>query len=293
VRSPKETSRRDFLGGLAGAFVAFRTARPSAAVPTSTRAAEPDLPLVDYHVHLDNSSLEQVLPLSRQRGVRFGIVEHAGTRENVYPVVLSNDEDLRAYLARLEGKGVYRGVQAEYDDWLPCFSRPLLGRLDYILTDAMTFPGRDGRRVKLWEPDAPDRVDMADRQAFMDRFVDWHVRLLSTQPIDILANVSWLPAPLAGEYDRFWTEPRIRRVVEAAARHQVAIEISSSFRLPNLRFLRIAREANVKFCFGSNGRYPRMGQLEYSLAMARELGLKPADLFTPAPDGQRAVQRRT
>jgi hypothetical protein len=27
----------------------------------------------------------------------------------------------------------------------------------------------------------------------------------------------------------------------------------------------------VKFCFGSNGRYPAMGQLDYSVQMAKEL----------------------
>ena len=34
-----------------------------------------------------------------------------------------------------------------------------------------------------------------------------------------------------------------------------------------------------------------MGRLDYSLRAAKELGLTAADLFTPAPDGQKAVQR--
>jgi histidinol phosphatase-like PHP family hydrolase len=72
----------------------------------------------------------------------------------------------------------------------------------------------------------------------------------------------------------------------------VAIEISSSYKLPKRYFLEIAKAAGVKFCFGSNGRYPNMGKLDYSLQLAGELGLTKADLFAPAPDGQRAVQRR-
>ncbi len=48
----------------------------------------------------------------------------------------------------------------------------------------------------------------------------------------------------------------------------------------------------MKFSFGSNGRYPKMGLLEYSITMAKELDLKPSDMFTPAPDGMKAVQRR-
>jgi histidinol phosphatase-like PHP family hydrolase len=246
------------------------------------------LPLVDYHVHLDNSSITQVAPLAAERGVKFGIVEHAGTKENIYPVVLSNDAELIAFADSLDGPNVFKGVQAEWIDWAGCFSKAALKRLDYVLTDTMTFPGRDGRRVKLWEPDAADRVDMANPDRFMERFVDWHIEILTTQPIDLLANVSWLPAPLAADYDRHWTDARIRRVVETAVKQGIALEISASYKLPNLRFLRLAKAAGARFSFGSNGRYPKMGQLDYSLEMARALSLTPADLFTPPPGGCKA-----
>jgi hypothetical protein len=43
----------------------------------------------------------------------------------------------------------------------------------------------------------------------------------------------------------------------------------------------------LKFSLGSNGRYPNMGKLEYSLAMVRELGLTRAEMFTPAPYEER------
>ncbi len=247
---------------------------------------------MDLHVHLDNSTLGQVLELSRERGVKFGIVEHAGTRENHYPTVLSNDAELGRYLAMLDGKPVFKGIQAEWTDWMGCFSRETLAQLDYVLTDAMTFPGRDGQRVKLWEPDAARRVDMADQQAFMDRFVNWHVEIMAREPFDILANVSWLPAGLAEDWEAYWTPPRMKRVIDAAVKHGVALEISSSYKLPKAPFLTMAKAAGVKFTFGSNGRYPKMGQLDYSVLMARQLELKASDLFTPAPDGQKAVQRR-
>jgi histidinol phosphatase-like PHP family hydrolase len=151
--------------------------------------------------------------------------------------------------------------------------------------DAMTFPGKDGRRVKLWEKDVESRVEMADKQAFMDRYVDWHVAIIQRQPIDIFANLSWLPKPLAGNYEEYWTAPRIRKVVAAAIKHGVALEISASYQLPKLYFLQIAKAAGAKFSFGSNGRYPNMGKLEYSVQMAKQLGLTAADLFTPAPAG--------
>jgi histidinol phosphatase-like PHP family hydrolase len=282
-------SRRRFIANSA-AVCAFSAggARLRAGAADAGAAAELDLPLVDFHVHLDNSTIDEVLELSKERGVKFGIVEHAGDKENKYPVVLSNDDELRRHLALLEGKPVYKGVQAEWNNWMGCFSPGVLAQLDYVLTDAMTFPGKDGRRQKLWEAG----YQITDKQAFMDRFVEWHVEILAKEPVDVLANVSWLPGPLAGEYDLFWTPERMKKVVDAAVKYQVAIEISSSFRLPKGAFLKLAKAAGVKFCFGSNGRYPNMGKLEYSLQMAKELGLKRADMFTPAPDGQKAVQRR-
>lgn len=283
------SSRRRFLrqSALAAASVGlWQEAGRAQATPSA-------LPLADYHVHLDNSTLDAVLELSATLGVRFGIVEHAGTKENQYPVVLSNDRELLEFIGRFDGMPAWKGVQAEWKDWMTCFSREALARLDYVLTDAMTFPGKDGRRVKLWEAQAPEHVDFTDAEAFMDRYVDWHVEIISRQPIDLFANLTWLPGSFMPRYDALWTPARMRRIVDAAVAHGVAFEISSSFKVPRLPFLRLAREAGIKLAFGSNGRYPAMGKLEYSLALARELDLRPADLFTPAPDGKKAVQRRT
>lgn len=280
-------TRRTFISAATAACAApWLSAEEKAAVPTGL-----DFPLMDFHVHLDKSTIDAVLALPHTRGVKLGIVEHAGTKENDYPIVLKNDGELKRQLDMLAGKPVFRGVQAEWIDWTSGFSTTALAQLDYVLTDTMTFPGKDGRRTKLWLKDVESLVDMADKQAFMDRFVDWHVKVLSEQPIDILANTSWLPAPLADDYDAFWTPARVQKVVDAAVKHRVALEINSSYKLPRLPFLKIAKAAGVKFSFGSNGRYPKMGLLDYSIATAKELGLKRADMFVPAPDGQKAVQR--
>jgi histidinol phosphatase-like PHP family hydrolase len=286
-------SRRRFLSRAATASVA---AALSPSVTSSRaaaqRSAEPVFHGVDFHVHLDNSTLDKVLELSRERGIKFGIVEHAGTKANQYPTLLSNDDEMRRYLAMLDGRPVFKGIQAEWTDWMSCFSRETLAQLDYVLTDAMTFPGKDGQRVKLWAPDAAQQVDMTDKQAFMDRYVDWHTEIMAREPIDILANLTWLPDGMLEQWELYWTPPRMEKVIKAALEHGIALEISSSYKLPRLPFLTLAKAAGAKFCFGSNGRYPNMGKLEYSLQMAKELDLKPADLFTPAANDGKAVQRR-
>jgi histidinol phosphatase-like PHP family hydrolase len=284
-------SRRRFLSRTASAS-ALAACFPSVLSAQAVPSTETKVHGVDFHVHLDNSTIDKVLELSRERGLKFGIVEHAGTKANQYPTVLSNDAELHDYLAMLEGKPVFKGIQAEWTDWMSCFSPKVLAQLDYVLTDAMTFPGKDGRRVKLWTADAAQQVDMSDKQGFMDRFVDWHVEIMAREPIDILANTTWLPAGMLEEWELYWTQPRMQKVVDAALKYGIALEISSSYKLPKMPFLKLAKKAGAKFSFGSNGRYPNMGKLDYSFEMAKQLDLKPADMFTPAPKGRKAVARR-
>ncbi|MBM3859113.1 MAG: twin-arginine translocation signal domain-containing protein [Verrucomicrobia bacterium] len=261
-------TRRQFLKQTTVACAAASLARAE---------EELDFPLVDFHVHLDNSTIDKVLALPQAGSVKFGIVEHAGTKENQYPIVLSNDAELAAYVKMLEGKPVYKGVQAEFSDWASGFTKAGLAQLDYVLIDAMTMPDKNGKRVKLWTKEA----EIGEAQRFMDRYVDWHVEILSSGPINILANVSWLPAALMPDYDRLWTEARMRKVIEAAVKRGVAIEISASYKLPRMPFLKLSQAAGAKFTFGSNGRYPKMGLLEHSIQTAKQLGLKRRDMFRP------------
>jgi histidinol phosphatase-like PHP family hydrolase len=300
-------SRRHFLAGAAaGAAGTFALlSRPlaaaestapaaSSAAPTPTAAPftpPPDLgfPIVDYHCHLDGMTLEKAVEYSKERGIRFGIVEHAGTKENVYPTVLASDEDLKRYMAGLEGKGVLRGVQAECIDWMTVFSKEAVARLDYVLSDALTFVEKDGHRVKLWEA---AKVKIDDPQDFMERYTAFTVKKVTGEPLDILAAATTLPAVLAKDYDALWTEVRMRRIIDAAVKSSVAIEIGGQSRMPGMTFLKLARQAGAKFSFGSNGRGDKVGRLDYCYEAAKALGLKREDMFTPAPPGKKPVEIR-
>ena len=287
-------SRRAFLASTAatGTLAAFHGALPAADEAASAKGAE-DLSAIDFHVHLDGLGIEKAVEFSKQRGIRFGIVEHGGTKENKYPVVLASDEDLRRYIAMLDGKPVYKGIQAEFTNWMTRFSKEAIAELDYVLTDALTFPltlpEKDGSWALLWKP---EQVKIADPQDFMERYVEHHVRKITREPIDILANVGYLPAVFEKDFDALWTPQRMKRVIDAAVRCHVAIEINSSFRLPRPAFLKMAKAAGAKFSFGSNGRGDGVGRIEWSIRAARDLGLTRADLFTPAPPGKKPVQVR-
>jgi histidinol phosphatase-like PHP family hydrolase len=126
----------------------------------------------------------------------------------------------------------------------------------------------------------------------MDRYTDFNVQVIAREPIDILANPTYLPPQLAPQYDALWTPARMQRIIDATIEHGVAIEISSWAKLPSLAMLRLAKRAGAKFSFGSNIHGLDVGQLDYGVQMAKELGLKRSDMFRPALPGQKPIERR-
>lgn len=283
----RKLSRRTFCRtALAGAGILALRVDPTPASEEGPLAGK--IPLVDYHVHRDGTTVEKLLEISRQRGVKFGIVEHAGTKENEYPIILSNDDELGDYVASLEGKPVFKGVQAEWLDWAKCFSKEAVAQLDYVLTDAMTVRDKQGKRVKMWIPG----FEVGAPQRFMDEHAEFYAEIMATEPIDIMANPTWLPKQIEKQYDELWTPRRMQKVIDAAVKYRVAIEINSQYRLPRLPFLRMAKQAGVKFSFGSNIRGRDVGKLDYCVEMAQAIGLTRQDIFTPALPGQKPIQTR-
>jgi histidinol phosphatase-like PHP family hydrolase len=128
----------------------------------------------------------------------------------------------------------------------------------------------------------------------MDRYVDFHEEVMAKEPIDIIANPTFLPEALEPDYDKLWTEKRMRKIIESAVRHHVAIEINSRYKVPRLPFLEMAKAARVKFSFGSNAHTAdAIGDIDYGVAMYRKLGLTLKEFFRPAPAGKKPIQIRT
>lgn len=237
---------------------------------------DPALPLADLHVHTaDTLSLERAAALSRERGVRFGIVEHPGPRYTD----MVDDAALHRYLDALEPYPVLKGLQPVEPGWRRLFSGDALARVDYILMDALELPEPDGSFLLTWR----DETEVPDAQSFMDRSVDFYVRLLEEEELDILASPTYLPKAIRGDYDGLWTERRMRRVIDAAVGNAVAIEINAMYRIPKPAFVARAKAAGAKFTFGTNGRTEDIvGVLDYSVGVARQCGVTADDLYRPA-----------
>jgi len=244
-----------------------------------------DFPIVDYHVHLKGGlTLDEAIAESQRRGVKFGIAENCGVG---FPT--TNDAALKPFLEKLQGQPAYAAMQAEGREWVGLFSPEIIAQFDYVFTDSMTFTDQRGQRTRLW---MPNEVQVEDKQAFMEMLVGKIEKIFSEEPIDIYVNPTFLPACIAGEYDALWTEARMDKVIAAAVKNGIAIEINARYRLPSERFIRKAKAAGAKFAFGTNNGGKDLGQLAYSRMMARRCGLTKDDMFVPKPDGQKPIRTK-
>ena len=242
-----------------------------------------NFPLVDLHAHLKGGlTLEQALALSRGTGMFLGLAVNCGKG---FPV--ETDEGALAYLKTMEGQPAFVGMQAEGREWVTMFSRETRAKFDYVFTDGMTWSNPAGKRMRLW---MPDEVEIGpDEQAFMDLLVSKIVGILETEPIDIYVNATFLPAAIAPRYDALWTEARMTRVIDAAVKKGVAIEIGARYKIPSEAFLRLAKARGAKFTFGTNnGGANDLGDWSYPLEMQKKLDLKWQDMFVPGHQPSRA-----
>lgn len=242
-----------------------------------------NFPLVDLHTHLKGGlELGPALARSRESGVFLGIAANCGQGFPIQTAAAA-----AAFVASLAGQPVFVGMQAEGREWVSMFSKTTRARFDYVFTDAMTWTNPAGKRMRLW---MPDEVEIGpDEQAFMELLVEKTVGILKTEPIDVYANASFLPAAIAERYDALWTDERMTRVIDAAVQNGVAIEIGGRYRIPSERFLRLAKSKGAKFTFGTNNTGAAdFGDWSYPLAMQKALGLTWKDMFVPGHQPSRA-----
>ncbi len=240
------------------------------------RLATDNIPLIDFHTHLKGGlTREEALAHARSYGFNYGIAVNCGLKMG-----FESDDSLNAYLDAFEPTPLaWHAMQAEGREWLDLFSDESRERFDYVFTDAMTWTNNRGVRQRLW---IPEETDVGDPQDFMDQLVDNIVKVVSTEPIDIHVNPTFLPAEIADRYDELWTDERIDKVVKALAESGVALEINNRFKIPSATIIKKAKEAGVKFTLGTNnGGADDLGRMEYGIRMIQECGLTSQDMWYP------------
>ncbi|MEZ5400996.1 MAG: family 16 glycoside hydrolase [Bryobacteraceae bacterium] len=302
----QETARFLQKGGFAlqchdpGSHVRFRNLRyrllPSAPrIPFNADAtdkriialAAKNYPLVDYHVHFHESlGLPEAMEKSRRGGIYYGLAGNCGRLSR-----LRSDTEALAFLDSISGQSAFAGMQVEGEDWTRHFTRATCARFDYLFNDAMIWTGAGGLWRRIYRAD--DLGAIADPQAFVEDFTARIVRTIATQPIDYYANPTYLPPVLEPRRAELWTEARTARIIDAAARHGVALELSDRHRLPGEAFVKRAKAAGCKFVLGTgNGTDSDLRRCEYSLDLIERCSLSWQDFAILGNHGERAVDRR-
>ncbi len=246
------------------------------------------IPMLDLHVHPKGGlTVEAAVKKMMRDGIQYGLAMNGGQGQPV-----TGDEGARAFAASLKGLPVFIGMQAEGREWTGMFSRSAVEQFDYVFTDAMTWTDRRGKRMRTWIPEEVGTI--GDAEEFMDTLVERAVGILEKEPVDIYANPTYVPEQLQGRYEELWTKERRGRVIEAAAKNHVAVELNNRYRIPGAAFIKEARDAGCKFTMGSNNKGAEdLGRSEYGLQMIEECGLKSGDFFVPLEVGAtRAVDRK-
>ena len=177
----------------------------------------------------------------------------------------------------VDGHRLPVGIQVNDRDWFRQIDDATRAKFDYILADTMIM-GKlpNGRDNRLWMV-----KEIPDPDAWMEEYFRHNMAILD-EPISILANPTYLPLPIADQYDRLWTEARMRALIAKAAEKGIGIEIQAGSTFPRPKFLRLAKEMGAKFSFGTNNFDPTPKDLSRWLEAITWLDLKGSDIWTPS-----------
>ena len=244
------------------------------------RLQQQNFPVIDYHVHLKGGLTKELAhAMSMNYGINYGVAPNAG--EGGVGRMLANDEEVYAYHEEVKPLPFLCGVQGEGRKWTATFSQKALGIFDYLFTDAMTIMDHKNRNSRIYRAEEV-HYDGVSKDQYMEQIVDQTVKILTNEPADIYANPTYIPEDMQPEYDKYWTDERINRVLDVLSEHQIALEINPRYKIPSLKIIRMAKERGLKFTFGTNNVDADFGKLEYCIEAIEQCGITAEDIWFPS-----------
>ena len=231
--------------------------------------------IVDWHLHI-RGGMTPELAFARERDfcIRSTAMENHGREWEIYDNARLRDFADRA---RAVNPKMPVGIQVNDRDWFEQIDAETRAAFDYILADSMimgTLPS--GRANRLWMV-----KEISDADAWMETYFA-HVMTILDEPISIYANATYLPTPIADQYERLWTRERMEKLIAKAKAKGIGLEIQAESPFPRPSFLRLAKEMGAKFSFGTNNFDPGPKNLSRWLEAITWLDLGPSDIWAPA-----------
>ena len=244
------------------------------------RLQQQNFPVIDYHVHLKGGlTKEMAHAMSMNYGINYGVAPNAG--EGGVGRMLANDEEVYSYFEEVKPLPFLCGVQGEGRKWTATFSQEALGTFDYLFTDAMTIMDHKNRNSRIYRTEEV-HYDGISKEEYMEQIVDQTVKILTNEPADIYANPTYIPEDMQADYDYYWTDERINRVLDVLQEYRIALEINPRYRIPSLKIIQMAKDRGLKFTFGTNNVDANFGKLEYCIEAIEQCGLTADDIWFPS-----------
>jgi histidinol phosphatase-like PHP family hydrolase len=165
--------------------------------------------------------------------------------------------------------------------WTRNFSDEVISQRDYVLMDPQTVQMGNsyGETLRIWNFD----TYLDDTEKFMEAYVAHSLDVLNNdERIDVFGWPLSLPVCIARDYYSLWTQERMQQIISAAKRKNIAIEINDMAHTPHEEFILMAKDAGLKFTFGSDTRDVKAGRLDYCKRIAAKCNLTLDEFSIPA-----------
>lgn len=245
-----------------------------------TECANRGITITDWHLHI-RGGMTPALAAERERrsGIRSTAIENHGREWEIFDNKRLQEFASEAKSVDVDGHKLPIGIQVNDRDWFRQIDAQTLAKFDYILADTMIM-GKlpDGKDNRLWL--IKDISEIGDPEEWMDRYMKHNLQILD-EPISILANPTYLPAPLNALADKLWTEQRMKAIISKAVSRGIALEIQAESPYPRPAFLKLAKEMGAKFSFGTNNFDRAPKDLSRWLEAITWLDLGPNNIWHP------------
>ena len=237
--------------------------------------SEKTFPIYDLHMRLSASAQDMENKAKTTGFASFGILQ------NLSPTGIETNDDLQKFIDGVKNHPCYMGLKPTAPGWSKNFSKELIDRFDYILMAPQYIPDGNKYGDLMEVKDFNCYID--DPEDFMKRNVEWYLKILNHEddPLDILGWPLFLPLSIQREYYMLWTRERMEKIVEAARKNRIALEINDLAHTPHAEFILMAKKAGVKFTFGSDTGDQRSFRLDYCKEVAKLCNLTEDDFFIP------------
>lgn len=259
------------LYGISAAHTDTPWLYPTSVIEQAKSLEAHGLKLCDFHIHTRGGmSVTKGIARERTSGINSAYIANHGRGWEI-----DTNEKLNAFIdaARAEGRANGRlirvGAQVNDRDWFNQIDATTRSRLDYVLADALIMDGQ-----KLWED-----FTIKDPEAWMERYFAHNMQILD-EPITILANPTYLPKQLESQWDKLWTDARLKAFFAKAKQKGIALEIQAASPFQqHPRYLKFARESGCLFSLGTNNFNDKVPSLDAWFKALNALNLKPEQLL--------------